>query len=229
MLVVVLSVLFLRAQPIDLSITQAYASHLLEWRQSNALLLVVLYALGYIFVTALSLPLATWMTLAAGALFGFWQGFLLVSFASSIGATLAFLAARYLLSDWVRGWLGTRFRAIDEGFDKDGAFYLFTLRLIPVLPFFAINLLMGLTSMRTGTFFVVSQVGMLAGTAVYVNAGTQLAALDSLSGIVSVPLVVSFTFLGLSPGARACSSISSIVKKSILVISAPQHLTATLS
>jgi|TARA_B100000768_G_scaffold78953_1_gene75086 pyruvate/2-oxoglutarate dehydrogenase complex dihydrolipoamide dehydrogenase (E3) component/uncharacterized membrane protein YdjX (TVP38/TMEM64 family) len=202
-LVVVLSVLLLRAQPIDLSITQVYVSNLIEWRQSNAWLLVVLYALGYIVVTALSLPLATWMTLVAGALFGFWQGFLLVSFASSIGATLAFLAARYLLSDWVRGWLGTRFGSINEGFAKDGAFYLFTLRMIPILPFFAINLLMGLTSMRAGTFFVVSQVGMLAGTAVYVNAGTQLAALDSLSGIVSAPLVVSFALLGLFPwGAR---------------------------
>ena len=198
-LVVVLSVLLLRAQPIDLSITQVYVSNLIEWRQSNAWLLVVLYALGYIVVTALSLPLATWMTLVAGALFGFWQGFLLVSFASSIGATLAFLAARYLLSDWVRGWLGTRFGSINEGFAKDGAFYLFTLRMIPILPFFAINLLMGLTSMRAGTFFVVSQVGMLAGTAVYVNAGTQLAALDSLSGIVSAPLVVSFALLGLFP------------------------------
>ena len=129
------------------------------------------------------------MTLGVGALFGFWPGLLLVSFASSLGATLAFLAARYLLRNWVRDRLGSRARAIDEGLARDGAFYLFTLRLIPVLPFFAINLLMGLTPMRAMTFFGVSQIGMLAGTAVYVNAGTQLAAVDSLSGILSPYLV----------------------------------------
>ena len=192
-------VLLMRVQPIDLKILQTSVSSLLEWRQSNPFLLFALVFLAYVIVTALSLPLAIWMTLGVGALFGFWPGLLLVSFASSLGATLAFLAARYLLRNWVRDRLGARARAIDEGLARDGAFYLFTLRLIPVLPFFAINLLMGLTPMRAMTFFGVSQIGMLAGTAVYVNAGTQLAAVDSLSGILSTPLLLSLALLGLFP------------------------------
>ena len=192
-------VLLMRDQPIDLKILQTSVSSLLEWRQSNPFLLFALVFLAYVIVTALSLPLAIWMTLGVGALFGFWPGLLLVSFASSLGATLAFLAARYLLRNWVRDRLGARARAIDEGLARDGAFYLFTLRLIPVLPFFAINLLMGLTPMRAMTFFGVSQIGMLAGTAVYVNAGTQLAAVDSLSGILSTPLLLSLALLGLFP------------------------------
>src|SRR5690606_16687621 len=143
--------------------------------------------------------LAVWMTLAAGALFGFGWGLLLVSFAASIGATLAFLASRYLLREWVQQRFGARLGTINQGMRRDGAFYLFTLRLIPVVPFFAVNLLMGLTSVPAATFYAVSQIGMLAGTAVYVNAGTQLAAIDSLSGILSAPLVLSFVLLGIFP------------------------------
>jgi pyruvate/2-oxoglutarate dehydrogenase complex dihydrolipoamide dehydrogenase (E3) component len=139
------------------------------------------------------------MTLAAGALFGFWKGLLIVSFASTIGATLAFLAARYLLRDWVHEKLGNRAAAIDEGLRRDGPFFLFSLRLIPVIPFFAVNLLMGLTPVGAGTFYLVSQAGMLAGTAAYVNAGTQLAGLESLSGIVSPALLLSFAVLGIFP------------------------------
>ncbi len=139
------------------------------------------------------------MTLATGALFGFWGGVVLVSFASTIGATLAFLAARYFLRDWVRARLADRARSVETDLARDGAFYLFTLRLIPVVPFFAVNLLMGLTAIRALTFYLVSQAGMLAGTAVYVNAGTQLAQLDSLSGIASPTLLASFALLGLFP------------------------------
>ena len=157
------------------------------------------YLLLYVAVTALSLPGAAVMTLAGGALFGLWVGTLLVSFASSIGATLAFLASRWLLRDWVQGRYGERLAAVNAGMAKDGAFYLFTLRLVPVLPFFVINLLMGLTPIKTRTFYGVSQVGMLAGTLVYVNAGTQLARLDSLSGILSPELVASFALLGVFP------------------------------
>jgi pyruvate/2-oxoglutarate dehydrogenase complex dihydrolipoamide dehydrogenase (E3) component/uncharacterized membrane protein YdjX (TVP38/TMEM64 family) len=191
--------LILQQQEIDLDTIRDQVAALAQWRASNALLVAVCFFGAYVLVTALSVPLATWMTLAAGALFGFWQGVLIVSFASTLGATLAFLAARYLLRDWVHERLGTKAKALDEGLARDGAFYLFTLRLIPVVPFFAVNLLMGLTPMRTLTFYLVSQVGMLAGTAVYVNAGTQLAALDSLSGIVSPPLLLSFALLGLFP------------------------------
>ncbi|MBP7649378.1 MAG: FAD-dependent oxidoreductase [Phenylobacterium sp.] len=157
------------------------------------------YLLLYVAVTALSLPGAAVMTLAGGALFGLWVGTLLVSFASSIGATLAFLVSRWLLRDWVQGRYGERLAAVNAGMAKDGAFYLFTLRLVPVFPFFVINLLMGLTPIKTRTFYGVSQLGMLAGTLVYVNAGTQLAQLDSLSGILSPGLVASFALLGVFP------------------------------
>lgn len=157
------------------------------------------FLLSYVAITALSLPGAAIMTLAAGALFGVLWGTVIVSFASSIGATLAFLASRFLLRDSVQARFGDKLKAVNEGIAKDGAFYLFTLRLVPVFPFFLINLLMGLTPLRTVTFYWVSQVGMLAGTVVYVNAGTQLAQIDSLAGIISPGLLLSFTLLGLFP------------------------------
>lgn len=153
----------------------------------------------YVSVTALSLPGAAILTLAAGALFGLLQGLIIVSFASTIGATLAFLVSRFILRDTVRTQFKDKLNNIDKGVEKQGAFYLFTLRLVPVFPFFLINLLMGLTSLKTWTFYWVSQVGMLAGTAVYVNAGTQLAQIDSLSGIVSPGLIFSFVLLGIFP------------------------------
>ena len=153
----------------------------------------------YVIVTALSLPGALVMTLAMGALFGLVYGTILVSFASSIGATLAFLASRYVLRDFVQQRFGDKLKAINDGVSRDGALYLFTLRLVPLFPFFAINLLMGLTPMRTVTFYWVSQIGMLAGTLVFVNAGTQLAQLNSLSGILSPGLLLSFTLLGIFP------------------------------
>ncbi len=153
----------------------------------------------YVLATALSLPGAVILTLAAGALFGLAGGTLIVSFASSLGATLAFLASRYLLRDSVQARFGDRLKAINDGMAKDGALYLFTLRLIPVFPFFLVNLLMGLTPIRTGTYYWVSQLGMLAGTLVYVNAGTQLAQLSSLSGILSPGVLMSFVLLGVFP------------------------------
>ncbi|HYJ81334.1 MAG TPA: FAD-dependent oxidoreductase [Allosphingosinicella sp.] len=153
----------------------------------------------YVAVTALSLPGAAIMTLAAGAIFGLWEGTLIVSFASTIGASLAFLSSRYLLRDWVKARFGGRVEAIDRGIARDGAFYLLTLRLIPAFPFFLINLAMGLTAMRLVTFALVSQVGMLPGTIVYVNAGTRLAAVGSTSDILSPALIGSFVLLGLFP------------------------------
>ncbi|WP_428239594.1 FAD-dependent oxidoreductase [Gynuella sp.] len=153
----------------------------------------------YVLITALSLPGAVVMTLAAGALFGLFWGTLIASFASSIGATLAFLASRYLLKDTIQKRFGDRLQPINEGIRKDGVFYLFTLRLVPVFPFFLINLLMGLTPIRAVTFYWISQVGMLAGTLVYVNAGTQLAQLEGLSDILSASLLISFALLGLFP------------------------------
>lgn len=169
------------------------------YRDAHPLLTTLAYAAIYIAVTGLSLPGATVLTLAGGALFGLLWGTLIVSFASSIGATLAFLAARFLFRDTVKAKFGDRLAAIDAGLAKEGPYYLFSLRLVPLFPFFVINLAMGLTSIKTATFYWVSQVGMLAGTLVYVNAGTQLARIDSLSGILSPPLVGAFVLLGLFP------------------------------
>ena len=168
-------------------------------REQQPLQLALGFFLVYVAVTALSLPGAVIVTLAGGAIFGLCWGLLLVSFASSVGATLAFLTARFLLRDAVQSRFGQRLADVDQGIQKDGAFYLFTLRLIPVVPFFVINLLMGLTKMKTWTYYWVSQLGMLAGTAVYVNAGTQLSQLDSLQGILSPGLLGSFVLLGLFP------------------------------
>lgn len=170
-----------------------------QFYTEQPLLLGLIFTLAYIGITALSLPGAAVMTLAAGAFFGLGWGTLIVSFASSIGATLAFLAARFILRDSVQKCFAERLQAINAGVEKDGAFYLFSLRLVPLFPFFMINLLMGLTSMRPWTFYWVSQVGMFAGTLVYVNAGTQLASINSLAGIVSAPLILSFVLLGIFP------------------------------
>ena len=153
----------------------------------------------YVAATALSIPGAVILTLAAGAMFGLGWGLLLVSFASSLGALLAFLVARYLLRDALQARLGKALAPINDGVKKDGTFYLLTLRLVPVFPFWLINLLMGLTPMGAGRFYVVSQIGMLAGTAVYVNAGTQLAAIQSPGDILSPGLLGSFVLLGLFP------------------------------
>jgi uncharacterized membrane protein YdjX (TVP38/TMEM64 family) len=153
----------------------------------------------YVAVAALSLPGAAILTLGGGAIFGLLWGVVLASFASSAGATLAFLASRLLLHDAIQARFGDKLRPINEGIRKDGAFYLFTLRLVPAFPFFVINLVMGLTPIGTWTFYWVSQVGMLAGTIVYVNAGTELGKLESLAGILSPTLIASFVLLGLFP------------------------------
>ena len=172
---------------------------LTAWRDARPLTSAAVYFVLYVAVTALSLPGAALMTLAGGALFGLGWGTLIVSFASSLGATLAFLVSRFLLRDWVAQRFGQRLAAINAGVQREGAFYLFTLRLVPAFPFFLVNLLLGLTTMRARTFYWVSQLGMLAGTVVYVNAGTELAKLTSLSGIVSPGLLLSFALLGVFP------------------------------
>ena len=173
------------------AIREYYGSH--PWQAAAG------FFLAYVAVTGLSLPGAAIMTLVAGAIFGTLWGTVLVSFASSIGATLAFLASRFLLRDWVQRRFGQQLRAINDGVQREGGFYLFTLRLIPAVPFFVINLAMGLTPMRTWTFYWVSQLGMLAGTIVYVNAGTQLAAISSPAGILSPGLIGAFVLLGIFP------------------------------
>ena len=172
---------------------------IISYRNDHPVLATAVYALVYIAVAGLSLPGATILTLAGGAVFGLFWGTLIVSFASSVGATLAFLAARFLFRDAVNVRFGQQLKEIDTGMSRDGAFYLFTLRLVPLIPFFVINLVMGLTVLKTRTFYWVSQIGMLAGTLVYVNAGTQLAKIESLSGILSPALVGSFALIGVFP------------------------------
>ena len=157
------------------------------------------YMLIYILVTSLSLPGAAVMTLAGGTLFGLLRGTIIVSFASTIGATLACLVSRFILRDWVQGKFGERLKTVNDGIEREGSFYLFTLRLIPVFPFWLINLVLGLTKMPLRTFYWVSQFGMLPGTIVYVNAGKELGKIDSLSGILSPGLILSFVILGLFP------------------------------
>lgn len=186
-------------QLLTLENIKSQQASLLHWRDQAPLMASVLFFVIYVLVTALSLPGAVIMTLAGGGFFGLWWGLLLISFASSIGATLAFLVSRYLLRESVQKRFGSRLGAINRGIEREGPFYLFTLRLVPVFPFFLINILMGLTSIRTLTFYWVSQLGMLPGTLVYTNAGTQLARLESLSGILSPPLLVSFALLGVFP------------------------------
>jgi len=171
----------------------------IAYREAHPLLAAGAYAAIYVVVTGLSLPGATVLTLAGGALFGLLWGTVIVSFASTIGATLAFLGARFLFRDAVQAHFGKRMQTIDVGMARDGLLYLFTLRLVPLFPFFVINLLMGLTAMRPLSFAAVSQLGMLAGTVVYVNAGTQLAQLDSLAGVLSPRLLFAFALLGVFP------------------------------
>ena len=170
-----------------------------DYYRQSPVVVIAAFFLVYVAVAAASLPGAAILTLAAGALFGLAIGTVIVSFASSIGATLAFFASRYLFRDVVRARFGDRLRAIDAGVARDGAFYLFTLRLVPAFPFFLVNLLMGLTTIRAATFYIVSQIGMFAGTLVFVNAGTQLAGINSLADIASPGLIASFVALGVFP------------------------------
>lgn len=168
------------------------------YAQHKALTMAI-YMAGYILVTALSLPGAVIMTLAGGALFGLLYGTLLVSFASTIGATSAFLLSRYMFKDWVEDKFSSKLSVINKGIEKEGGFYLFTLRLVPVFPFFVINLVMGITTIRTTVFYIVSQLGMLPGTIVFINAGTQLVKIETISHILSLNILLSFALLGVFP------------------------------
>lgn len=186
-------------QHLTLENAKAQQLALADYIDQNFVIAAATYFIAYVAITAFSVPGAAVVTLLGAALFGFWTSLVLVSFASTIGATLAFLSSRFLLRDWVQSKFGDKLNAINQGVEKDGAFYLFSLRLIPVFPFFLINLLMGLTPISVARFYFVSQLGMLPGTAVYLNAGTQLAQIESLSGIVSPSVLVSFALLGLFP------------------------------
>jgi uncharacterized membrane protein YdjX (TVP38/TMEM64 family) len=199
-------------QILSLDTFKASQADIVAAKDANPVLYIAGFFILYVAVTGLSIPGAAIMTLIAGALFGVLVGTIIVSFASTMGATLAFLSARFVLRDWVQGKFGERLRAIDEGLEKDGAFYLFTLRLIPVFPFFVINLVMGLTRIKTPTFFWVSQLGMLPATIVFVNAGTQIGRIESTAGLLSPALIASFVALALFPWAA--KAIVALVKRS---------------
>lgn len=193
-------------------------SALRDYQLNNPILVIGIAFAIYVAVTGLSLPGAAVLTLVVGWFFGFWQALLMVSFASTSGATLAFLISRFLLRHSIQTKFGERLKGFNEALEREGAFYLFTLRLIPAVPFFVINLVMGLTPIRTATFWWVSQVGMLPGTAVFVYAGSQFPSLQTLAekgakGILTPQLFVAFVLLGLFPFA---------VKKIMAKIKQPQ-------
>ncbi len=192
---------------------------ILDYYQINPWQTILIFFAAYVLVTSLSLPGAALMTLIAGAIFGVVTGTIIVSFASTIGASLAFLVSRYLFKDVIQTRFTQQLSAINKGIETDGAFYLFALRLVPAFPFFIINLVMGLTPIKTWTFYWVSQIGMFAGTIVYVNAGTQIAQLDSLAGILSPEIILSFALLGIFP---------LIAKKFIDYLKQPKHFDTNL-
>ena len=167
--------------------------------QENTILMIAAFFVIYVIFAALSLPAAAFLTFAAGALFGLWVGVAIVSFASTIGATISFLFSRYLFHDAIQEKFGDKLEAVNNGIEKEGAFYVFGLRFMPFIPFFIINPLLGLTKLNVFTFYWASQLGMLAGTAVYVNFGTQIAEIDSLAGLFTLKLWASFILLGLFP------------------------------
>lgn len=202
-LAIITLIVFFKALGLDeyltLSSIKSSQAGILDLYAENGIVTIASYTAIYILVTALSLPGAAVMTVLSGAIFGLWTGAIIVSFSSTIGATLACLVSRFLLRDWVQGKFGDKLKTVNAGIDNEGALYLFTLRLVPVFPFFIVNLVMGLTRMRMFTYSWVSQVGMLAGTMVYVNAGKELGKIESLSGILSPGLILSFALLGLFP------------------------------
>ncbi|MFQ1684030.1 FAD-dependent oxidoreductase [Aeromonas veronii] len=184
---------------LTLDALQAQQAAVAQWVDNHFVSACLLFVLIYVLSTALSLPGASLLTLGGSAVFGVAWGLLLVSFASSIGATLAFLSARFLLRDWVTARFGDKLATFQSGMAKEGAFYLLSLRLIPIFPFFLVNLLMGLTPIRVSTYYWVSQLGMLPGTFVYVLAGSELGQLTSTGNILSPGLMVALTLLGLMP------------------------------
>jgi len=188
---------------LTLQTLQHYRQTLDAWQDQHPWRLGLGYFAVFVVVVALSLPAMTLMTLAAGAIFGVIEGSVIVSFGSAIGATLAMLAARFVFKDVVRKRFAHRLQRVDAGIEREGAFYLLSIRLVPIFPFFMVNILMGLTHIRVRTYYWVTQLGMLAGTVVYVNAGTTIASARTLQGLISVPLIASLALLALLPwGSR---------------------------
>ncbi|MEO0367301.1 MAG: VTT domain-containing protein [Pseudomonadota bacterium] len=187
------------AQYLSLDALKAQKENLDGFYSDNPFVVGAIYFVAYVIVAAFAIPAAAIVTLAGGAIFGFGIGLLLASFASTIGATIAFLLTRFLFHESVEAKFGDRLGAINSGIEKEGALYVFGLRLVPLFPFFVVNSLLALTKLKTFTFYWASQIGMLAGTAVYVYAGTQLAQISSLSDILSPQLLIAFALLGILP------------------------------
>lgn len=186
-------------QYLNLTYVKANQMRFYQYYVENKAQTLALYFLIYVLTTALSVPSATILTLAGAGIFGFWTSLIVISFASTFGATLALLGSRFLFKDIVQEKFGEKLSRINQGMEKEGAFYLFSLRLIPIFPFFMINLLMGLTNIKIPTYFFVSQAGMLAGTIIYVNAGVQLSEIQSTKDILSLDIILSFALLGIFP------------------------------
>lgn len=186
-------------QYLSLEYLKSQKDALNELYSQRPALIIGAYFIVYVAFTALALPAAAILTLAGGAIFGFWTGLVIVSFASTIGATLAFIFTRFLFHDAVQAKFGELLETVNAGIEKEGAFYVFGLRLVPLFPFFVVNSILALTKLKTFTFYWASQLGMLAGTAVFVNAGTQLAQIESLDGILNIKLIASFVLLGVFP------------------------------
>lgn len=186
-------------QYLTLEYAQSQLSSIQDYKNENFAQTALIYFVGYVVATSLSIPGAVMITLLGGAIFGVFWGTVLVSFASSIGATMSFLVSRYLLRDWVERRFGDYITPLNKGIARDGSFYLFTIRMVPLFPFFVVNLLMGLTTISTSSFYIVSQIGMLTSTVVYLNAGSELSQITSLSGLVSAPVLLSLVLLGIFP------------------------------
>jgi len=186
---------------LNLEFVQSQLQRVTAYREANPVSAALIYAALYVAVTAASIPGALILTLACGAIFGFVWGTLIVSVSATLGATIAFWIARYLFDDWVQRRMGERLAKIRAKFREDGSLYLFSIRLVPVLPFFVVNLLMALTSIKTLPYVIATFLGMIVPSMVFVNAGTQLARLDSVSGLLSPPIIASFLLLAAFPYA----------------------------
>ena len=186
-------------QYLSLEFLQSKHKLLVEHATEKPLSSFAICFLLYVVAALLSLPGISLLTIGAGAIFGFFKGFILVSFASTIGATLAFLMSRYLFKDVVQKKFSSQLQKINTGVEQEGAFYLFTMRLIPLIPFFLINLLMGLTSIKTATFYIVSQIGMIPVSAIFTYSGNQLAQIETLKDVLSPQLLLAFALLGIFP------------------------------
>lgn len=215
-------------QYLTLEYAQSQLSDIQQFKNENFALTAFIYFAGYVIATSLSIPGALMITLLGGAIFGVFWGTILVSFASSIGATLAFLVSRYLLRDWVERRFGSYMAPINKGIERDGNFYLFSIRMVPLFPFFVVNLLMGLTAIRTLSFYWVSQLGMFTSTVIYLNAGSELSQISSLSGLVSAPVLFSLVLLGIFPLFARLFLNSLQRKKTLRNFEKPKHFDANV-